>query len=528
MKTLLLLFCLLADSSWLESALFLEGLSSAEELPASLAESYEQLAANPLPLNYSSAQELVSSGLFTDYQAACVLDYRSRMGNIMSVAELSAVDGISLPLAKALSCFVSLESGGEVMQSASRLHARLTAKSAWKESLGGAVNMSLDYARWSCGAALKSGSSLPAFSLSGPVGRKGLRVYAGSLRARFGQGVAVGSGISMTSLRTADSFSRPGSGLSRSASWSGDNCLWGIGASCGAGRTQFSALLTADGTLVGNCRHNFSSASIGVTGYGGAKASCVALDGIATLGRVTFFADAAYSWGPALLCGLSWRPAYGSCVSILYRDYSAAYSALYAGAFRSFSSGKDERALSVAANRGPLSFTSDFAGRPVAGNSKQRARLQFSRDFRLGAYTLGTLLRASGTWSSSSADRRELRGELSFGKEALAAGFRADLVQCPGQSPAFCMLVDLRASTGNLSLYARAGLFRVDKWDSRIYVYERDLPGNFTVPALYGQGCIASLYVSWGVLRLRAATTQYVWMDKKPAAELKMALVLKI
>ena len=44
----------------------------------------------------------------------------------------------------------------------------------------------------------------------------------------------------------------------------------------------------------------------------------------------------------------------------------------------------------------------------------------------------------------------------------------------------------------NLSAYLRGTLFVVDNWDDRIYSYERDAPGNFTVPAYYGRGVALS------------------------------------
>ena len=32
----------------------------------------------------------------------------------------------------------------------------------------------------------------------------------------------------------------------------------------------------------------------------------------------------------------------------------------------------------------------------------------------------------------------------------------------------------------------------MDKWEDRIYVYERDIQGAFSVPAYYGRGCSLS------------------------------------
>ena len=41
---------------------------------------------------------------------------------------------------------------------------------------------------------------------------------------------------------------------------------------------------------------------------------------------------------------------------------------------------------------------------------------------------------------------------------------------------------------GWLQLSAIAGYFNTDSYQSRIYVYERQLPGNFSFPTYYGEG----------------------------------------
>ena len=47
---------------------------------------------------------------------------------------------------------------------------------------------------------------------------------------------------------------------------------------------------------------------------------------------------------------------------------------------------------------------------------------------------------------------------------------------------------------GLFSLLLRATAFNVPSWDSRIYTYERDIPGSFSVPAYYGTGVGGYLY----------------------------------
>ena len=62
-----------------------------------------------------------------------------------------------------------------------------------------------------------------------------------------------------------------------------------------------------------------------------------------------------------------------------------------------------------------------------------------------------------------------------------------------------------------LSLHARATLFASDNWDQRIYIYERDAPGNFNMKAYYGRGWAASAVAGWKIkkqrVHLRASLT---------------------
>jgi hypothetical protein len=52
------------------------------------------------------------------------------------------------------------------------------------------------------------------------------------------------------------------------------------------------------------------------------------------------------------------------------------------------------------------------------------------------------------------------------------------------------------SSKRKLTLFLRGTAFKIDRWDDRIYIYERDIPGAFSVPAYYGRGCSASAVAS--------------------------------
>ena len=86
--------------------------------------------------------------------------------------------------------------------------------------------------------------------------------------------------------------------------------------------------------------------------------------------------------------------------------------------------------------------------------------------------------------------------------------------------------------TDRLSAYLRQGFFQADNWDDRIYIYERDVPGSFTVPALYGRGLWTSAMVSYKAFRslklaARCSYTAYYKQFKPGKAELKLYVVWK-
>ena len=110
--------------------------------------------------------------------------------------------------------------------------------------------------------------------------------------------------------------------------------------------------------------------------------------------------------------------------------------------------------------------------------------------------------------------RLDLRAALTATAGPWLAAARYDAVL--GRAFAWHWYAELARRGPVLSLYARGGLFKVDNWDDRIYVYERDAPGSFTVPTRYGRGWAGSLYAAWHIARrhtlwLRLETVQYPW-----------------
>ena len=80
------------------------------------------------------------------------------------------------------------------------------------------------------------------------------------------------------------------------------------------------------------------------------------------------------------------------------------------------------------------------------------------------------------------------------------------------------------------AVWVRLTAFSTAGWQSRIYVYERDAPGNFSAPAYYGTGFSAMAFAGWKK-RFRKTTVKlylrgsYRWQKEKPGqAGLKLQL----
>lgn len=80
-------------------------------------------------------------------------------------------------------------------------------------------------------------------------------------------------------------------------------------------------------------------------------------------------------------------------------------------------------------------------------------------------------------------------------------------------SNGFAVVQDLNADWGRLSVTGRAALFNTDDYDSRIYVYERDVLYAFSIPAYFNEGLRSYLLVQYKFSRaldawLRIARTR--------------------
>ena len=563
----------------MHAILFLSGAGSEEELDEQEVERYHSFLSNPLEINIVTRSRMLSSGLMSQYQVASLLDYISRSGDVLSVSELASVDGFGEDYAKALSPFVSFRSKslpGQPEASQGILRQEALARSALKDkdfNYGAKYRLIFgDVLAFSAAARTKYSDKAQfppsAWSMNMTYyGRKGLgKVIVGDFNARFGQGLALWSGMSLSGLPTVSSFSKRPSGLSPSWSWSGAGGHRGVAADFTKGRTVVSAFASFPGLrlwcesgkppeislLVGtNLTYYARNGQFSLTG------GCLSdplTDGCRLSGG-KLSGDFRWSWrGVDYFGETAWDFA-GGCLGFIFgsviplggdwklaaaaHGYPSDFDSDFTGGLRGWTKTSDEYGLTLGLERAGASLSADFAvkdrerdRRQIRANLKiplqltETSVLSFRLTERFRPYEpvlrFRTGARCDLDWSSSGLSARYGASDSPAWKFRV----RAEGLLC--RSLAGLGYLEGGRKAGGFSAYLRGTIFIVDNWDDRIYSYERDAPGNFTVPAYYGRGwsaaAVAGMKIALGGKRfsslkiyLRVSATGYSFMkEPKP------------
>ncbi len=578
------------DDGRMAAILYLTGAGSEEELDEQEMERFAAFASDPLEINLVSGSRMASSGLLSRYQAASLMDYRSRNGDVLSVSELAAVDGFGEDYANALKPFISFDSStlpGQTEAGVKRLTHEALARSAVK---GEAFNYGVKY-RMNYGETFEFSSAArtkysdkerfppSAWSMNMTYyGRRRLgKVMVGDFNARFGQGLALWSGMSLSGLSSSASFGKRPSGLSPSWSWSGIGSHRGVAADFTAGRSALSTFVSFPGLrswcesgrpagislMTGaNITRYSRNGQFSITGYCltepmnvSAKPKTGKLSGDFRYSRrgVDYFGELAWDFagkspgmvlGTVVPLGGEWR------LSSAVHGYSADFSPDYAGGMRGWTKTSDEYGVAVGVERAGAFLTTDLSVRE-SDRSQRQIRILFKLPLQLtGTSVLSvrvterfrpyeeilkyrTGARCDLDWSSSGLSARYGPSD----KPAWKLRGRVEGLLC--RSPAGLAYLEGGRKTDMLSAYLRGTIFIVDNWDDRIYSYERDAPGSFTVPAYYGSGWSLSAVAgckfvidkrAYKVLKLyfRASTLAYSFMKvpKPSVSEAKIQVVM--
>ena len=554
-----------------EAILYFTGASCLEELDSTTLEKYERLHERPLRINEASRSRLQESGLFSAFQLASLLDARERTGDILSETELSLLDGFTAEFVRALAQFVDFGSSsppGTVKKR--RAEHDIVARGSWSaaNNLAGKASYLLT---------LPSDSQMYLSStgtLSAAVYLRRSKIIVGDFNARFGQGVLLWSGVTLSGLSTLQAFRRNPSLLSPAASF-GSTSHRGVAADFHLGKWTFSAALSLpglrsrmDSALQGDTAEStqqavtllpmagisltLSSVTLGATAFLCDGRAAFSGDFRAGLRNLSLFGEFAWDKAPAMLVGGIWHPVYGWKTALLARYYSADYKGSLGASARAWSKVSDEAGCALGLQTPLGSLTLDYAfhpstlqisqGRPDA-ESQLKAIASVSREFGIasGALTLTPTLRAAfrrRPWDKLPG-RTDVRCDLYAGFDNWSLGGRYNAVWCNEMSWLWFAEVmrdyDAAEQEGGAGAHTpvwraavRFTLFKADSWDDRIYAWERDVPQSFSVPACYGRGFSLSLLcgVKWrhAALHLRGVWRSWPWniTPKEDSAEVKM------
>ena len=489
--------------SLLEAILLITGAGSPEELGESEMERFEALAAHPVCINLSGTARMRSCGLFSEYQIASLQDYIARTGDILSVTELGTVPGFTPDLAQALSFFISLESYSPAgKRNYKRVRQEAMVQSIVKESgssYAGKYHMGYgERAEFYLSMRDKPVASVVIY------GRRPWKAVLGDFNARFGQGLLVWSGFSLSGFSSASAFEKNASGFSGTGSFT--PFKRGVALDWSGRRFSFSSGLSADGFALGSASWHGRSAEAGVNAFSQGGRNGISADWKAGFGHLALFGETAWAEGPAALAGLVWTPAYKTSAGVLARYYSPSYASEGAGAARSGTKVRDEAGISAGIVWKWLDCTADMAVHPerlaMRRNNYQQFKILMNArpEFGWRGWTLSPALRWTERMQvSPSGDaykavwRHDIRADLKASRGPLQGCLRLNALQNGDSRTGGLAYLELGYKTASdsarfqASVYLRGTVCDIPDWASRIYSYERDLPGCFTVPAWYGQ-----------------------------------------
>ena len=129
-----------------EAVLRALGVLQMEEADAEDVERLTDLLRHPVKINAAGRRDLESTGLFTPFQIASLLDYRERHGDVMSFIELSSVDGFTTQAAGRLEPFLTFDSGSLARKARQQFKGEINARTA-KEDEKLKIPLWLDFER---------------------------------------------------------------------------------------------------------------------------------------------------------------------------------------------------------------------------------------------------------------------------------------------------------------------------------------------------------------------------------------------
>ena len=577
--------------------------------PEELAEYLTGLMVRPLDLNMADRETLEAFPLMTPFMVASLLEYRAEYGAVSSEAELSLVDGFDAEKVRVLRPFVTFLPGEVMEDRRLDVSGKLLVRSRWelkreKEETGGLpvplltkFNAELN-GQYGVGFTLESDAGERGFPdfysfyvsagdirLSKDGHYRLVSAVAGNYSLRFGQGLVLWSGFSMSSLASPSTVVRRQAGVRPYTSTDENNYFHGAGLTlafpAGIEATVFYSDNGQDAKVEGeyfvskpedglhdsdadraardalrervagmNVSWKGSCLKVGATvaayrydKLDGRRTSYynshlryngwwgnASVDFLLSFRGTRIFGEAALDkdFDFAGILGAVYPFSSSLETSVVYRYYSKDYVATHAGAYCR-SNVNNEHGASAALRWTPvrdvtLSSSVEYTHFPYARFGVRDASdvLRASVDCGWTVAQEHTLYaKVSGSYDSGRGARQvRLRTEYSYaGGSGLELSTRFEGTWAGTVGGLLFQEAGYRSPSGKLRCSLRLTLFWTEDWDSRVYCYEGDVPGSFSVPAYYGKG--TGLYalltykpVRWFNLSLKCSASKYADREK--------------
>ena len=363
-------------------------------------------------------------------------------------------------------------------------------------------------------------------------------IVLGDYNIRYGQGVGIWSGFSLTSLSTVGAFNRHATGIS----------------------PVFSFLASEHRGVAVEYRYGRFTASVfgDIKGRYGSHVSYISIHGQAglTLMSGLVSSDFTLNWkGVSISCELAAKGegSFAGKGSASFKlgntrfafqgralptrftgkkngEYGLAAGAEWKSPSWRHLAGKSGFGSSVPAH--VVSFTADASllPKPIIDPGRKQLRLYGIWQWQMSG-TLALDTRYTGRLRNFEPSRNDVRIDLKYNSGPWLSILRFEGDYSSGYGVLGYLEGGYKAD--NLSAYLRLTGFSTSGWSSRIYCYERDAPGSFLVPAYYGKGAVASLYGSLKLafnhyrIKLYMRSSYTMNKDKANAFSLKGQAVLE-
>lgn len=496
----------------------------------------------------ASAQERDTLLEISEFKRQSIIDYCEQYGDILSVSELSLVDGFTPDEAQWLWEDVKAMNLGEGSRPVHTITSKFKKKYAGEGfSLTGKYDFD-SRRKLSAGLTVDNDpcEKFPDF-LSGFV--KYGRVIVGDYSARFGQGLVLWKAFGLSAMGEPASLVRRPAGLQPYRSTDESNFLRGAAGSFRVGRlaeiSLFASYNAVDARLVDSCYTSIATDGLHATDAERAKrhsmhevvfgSNCTlqgdnwrvgitavgysynkhngrriqdynrlqqydglwgnfGVDFMATLGAWRLFGEAALDAGasPAALLGAIWSPSYNLEVSFQAKAFSPSYIATHScGTTHNLLGGVFVAKYIV--KRWKFNLNAEYSYYPwyrfqkPAGGSLFKARLAAQYTFPRGAVIL-----AQASWSQMPKGR--LHVSVPLGRFTVAA--RAE-----GNPGGLATYLEFSYGRTKWSCSLRGTYYNTSDWDHRVYLCEKGVPQTFGTEAYYGKGAGGYLVVKYSPVR---------------------------